>query len=82
MIATLTKAQLRALIAVREGFVWHEFDAHGNSFKGPQGIGAQSFRRLEELNLIEDTRSGKYATRFKVRLTAAGADELLQRHVG
>lgn len=69
----LTEAQVRALVAVRDGLVMRRYSMDGNSFQGPSSIGAANYWRLLEAKLIEDSRGvGKYPANFKMQLTPSG----------
>lgn len=70
----MTKAQLRALQAVRDGRVVQVYDRTGNVFRGPAGISARNYRALEVGGLIEDVpgqgfRASGY---YKLQLTGKG----------
>lgn len=77
----LTKAQVRALAAVRDGTVTNVFHPTGNKFEGPEGIGGQCYRHLQELRLIEDVpghKTGAYTTRVTQQITFAGRTALAE----
>jgi hypothetical protein len=74
----LTKSQIRALRAVREGTVFRTYRGAGNVFKVPAGIGASSLRKLEISNHIRDGKTislGRHTT-VQIELTDTGIQAL------
>lgn len=67
----LSEALIKALIAVHEGEVMQVFDMRGNVFRGPKGISPRSYRRLQEIGLIEDVPLQRGASQ-RQRLSKAG----------
>jgi hypothetical protein len=72
----LSVSQIAALRAVDAGRVTNRFDNDGNVFEGPAGIGAISYRRLQQMKLIEDIPGQRLGRYYKQRLTAAGREIL------
>jgi hypothetical protein len=74
----LTRAEVNALFAVRDGKVTRVYRANGNVMRGPKGIGAATLWRLDAKRLIADGRSngGCYETRCPMELTSAGTAAL------
>jgi hypothetical protein len=67
----MTKAQIRALIAVQDGLVTQVYDRDGNVFCGPPEIAKRNYRVLEIRGLIEDA-PGQKGSWFKQQLTVEG----------
>ncbi|GAA5666014.1 hypothetical protein Brsp07_04523 [Brucella sp. NBRC 14130] len=77
----LTKADYKALDAVKRGIVKRIYRADGNTFKRTSGVSAVALWRLDRMKLIgEDGTTmtgGVMATEVGVVLTAAGERALL-----
>lgn len=76
MTHKLTPALIRAMAAVRAGKVAQVCTGEGNVFRGPTGIAASCYRRLEVMRYIEDVpgqkRTGVFESRIVQQLSAAG----------
>lgn len=75
MADTLTKAQRRALEAVRDGLCFRRYTAVGNTLHGPEGVSARTLWSLARARLVDD-RPGDPASRCRLVLTMKARDFL------